>query len=138
MYKRSYHNFNFIRIWPEKPPKNWPKNFFKGWSWFKFNNLWLALGTNLKFYTSLSKGLKLKGRKFLGLISTFVEVTGEKLLGGPSPPHQSWMGLTHSFSAFSWDTNLALKLRTISLSIKLKLINLFILRITVYSKLRSP
>ena len=42
----------------------------------------LALGTNLTFYTSLSKGLKLKVRKFLGLISTFVEVTGEKLVGG--------------------------------------------------------
>ena len=56
--------------------------FFEGWSWFKFNNLGLALGTNLKFYTSLSKGLKLKVRKFWGLIPTFVEVTGEKLVGG--------------------------------------------------------
>ena len=46
---------------------------------FKFNNLGLALGINLKFYTSLPKGLKLKVRKFLGLILTFVEVTGEKL-----------------------------------------------------------
>ena len=55
--------------------------FFEGWSWFKFNNLGLALGTNLKFYTSLSKGLKLKVRKFWGLISTFGEVTGEKLVG---------------------------------------------------------
>ena len=55
--------------------------FFEGWSWFKFNNLGLALGTNLKFYTSLSKGLKLKVRKFWGLIPTFVEVTGEKLVG---------------------------------------------------------
>ena len=66
--------------------------FFEEWSWFKFNNLGLALGTNLKFYTSLSKGLKLKVRKFWGLIPTFVEVTGEKLVGGaflppPPPPH---------------------------------------------------
>ena len=38
--------------------------FFEGWSWFKFNNLGVALGTNLKFYTSLSKGSKLKVRKF--------------------------------------------------------------------------
>ena len=53
--------------------------FFEGWSWFKFNNLGLTLGTNLKFYTSLSKGLKLKVSKFWGLILTFVEVTGEKL-----------------------------------------------------------
>ena len=34
--------------------------FFEGWSWFKFNNLKLALGTNLKFYTSVAKRLKLK------------------------------------------------------------------------------
>ena len=45
-------------------------------------NLGLALGTNLQFYTSLSKGLKLKVRRFFGLIPTFVEVTGEKLVGG--------------------------------------------------------
>ena len=41
---------------------------------FKFNNLWLALGTALKFYTRLAKGLKLKVVKFSGLIPTFVEV----------------------------------------------------------------
>ena len=56
--------------------------FFDGWSWFKFNNLGLALGTNLKFYTSVAKGLKLKVRKFWGPNPTFVEVTGEKLVGG--------------------------------------------------------
>ena len=38
--------------------------FFFFWSWFKFNNLGSALGKNLKFCTSLSKGLKLKVRKF--------------------------------------------------------------------------
>ena len=48
-----------------------------------FNNLGLALGTNLKFYTSVAKGSKLKVRKFLGLIPTFVEVAGEKLVGKP-------------------------------------------------------
>ena len=47
--------------------------------WSKFNNLGLAIGTNLQFYTSVAKGLKLKVRKFWGLIRTFVEVTGEKL-----------------------------------------------------------
>ena len=57
--------------------------FFEGWPWFKFNNLGLPLGTNLKFYTSLSKGLKLKVRKFWRLIPTVVEVTGEKLVQGP-------------------------------------------------------
>ena len=55
--------------------------FFEGWSWFKFHNLGVGLGTKLKFYTSVTIGLKLKVRKFLGLISTFVEVTGERLVG---------------------------------------------------------
>ena len=62
--------------------------FLEGWSWFKFNNLGLALDMNLKFYTSLSKGLKLKLKKFWGLILTFVKVTGENLVGGAFlPPH---------------------------------------------------
>ena len=34
--------------------------FFEGWSWFKFNNFGLALGTNLKFGASVAKGFKLK------------------------------------------------------------------------------
>ena len=42
----------------------------------------LALGMALKFYTSATKGLKLKVREFLGLIFTFVEVTWEKLVRG--------------------------------------------------------
>ena len=50
------------------------------------NNLGLALGTNLKFCTSVAKGLKLKGRKFWGSNPTFVEVTGEKLVGGAFLP----------------------------------------------------
>ena len=56
-------------------------NFFDGCSWFKFNNLRLALVVTLKFYTSVP-GLKLKSRNFLGIISKFVEITGEKLVGG--------------------------------------------------------
>ena len=63
--------------------------FFEDWSWFNFNNLALVLGTSLKFYTSMAKGLKLKVRKFLGLIPTFVEVTWGKLVKGallPPPP----------------------------------------------------
>ena len=55
--------------------------FLVWWSWFKFNNLGLAIGTKLKFYSSLSKGLNLKVRKFSGLTLTFVEVTGEKVVG---------------------------------------------------------
>ena len=42
----------------------------------------MALGANLKFYTSEAKGLKLKVRKFLGLTPAFAEVTEEKLVGG--------------------------------------------------------
>ena len=40
--------------------------FFEVQSWLKFNNLGLAPGTNLKFYTSVAKELKLKARKVLG------------------------------------------------------------------------
>ena len=65
--------------------------FLEGWSWFKFNNLGPAVGTNLKFHSSVEKGLKLKVRNFWELIPTFVEVTGEKLVGKvflPTPlPH---------------------------------------------------
>ena len=58
------------------------------------NNLGLALGTNLKFCTSVAKGLKLKGRKFWGSNPTFVEVTGEKLVGGAFlPPPLSGIGV---------------------------------------------
>ena len=42
-------------------------NFFEGCSWFKHNGLGLALGMDLKFYTS---------QKFQGLNLMFVEVTG--------------------------------------------------------------
>ena len=64
-------------------------HFFEGWYWFKFDNLGLELGTTLKFYVSVNisdisvtKGLKIKVRKFWELSPMFVEVTGEKLLGG--------------------------------------------------------
>ena len=55
--------------------------FFEGRSWFKFNNLELALGTNLKFCTNVAKGLTIKVRN-VGPIPTFVEVTGEKMVRG--------------------------------------------------------
>ena len=85
--------------------------FFEGWSGFKFNNLGLALGTNLKVYTSVVKGLKLKVRKFWGLIPTLAEVTGEKLLevgglfGSPPPDtHTSWIGLKGEENRkFAWE-----------------------------------
>ena len=74
--RKSYHNLNFRRIWPEKTL------FFEGWSWFKLNNLRLTVGTNLEFYTSMAKGLKLNIRKCCGLNPAFVEVTGGKLVEG--------------------------------------------------------
>ena len=55
--------------------------FFEELSWFNFNNLGLAVDLKLKFYISVAKGLKLKVRKFWWLIPTFVEITGEKLVG---------------------------------------------------------
>ena len=91
----------YLFMWPKLSQPQIYKNltrktaFFEGWSWFKFNNLGLALGTNLKFYTSVAKGLKLKVRKFLGPIPTFVEVTGGKLVGGRGlfAPPSSGIGL---------------------------------------------
>ena len=64
--------------------------FFEGLSWFKFNNLKLALGTNLKFYTSVAKGLNLKFKQFCGLITMFVEVTEEKLVKGGGGREGVW------------------------------------------------
>ena len=57
-------------------------SFFEWWSWFKYNNLGLALGKTLKVYSSVVKWLKLKVKKFWGLNPTFVEVIGAKLIGG--------------------------------------------------------
>ena len=54
-------------------------NFFMGRP--GFNNLGLVLGMTLKFCTSVTKGLKLKVKKFWWLIPTFVELAREKLVG---------------------------------------------------------
>ena len=57
-----------------------------------FDNFELALGMVWKFYTSVVKKLKLKVKKFLGLIPAFVEVTGEKLFGRIFRlPHHKWV-----------------------------------------------
>ena len=55
-------------------------------NFFEFNKLGLALDMAFKFYTSVGKRLKLKVRKLWGLILTFVEVPGEKLVGGAFLP----------------------------------------------------
>ena len=39
------------------------KTDFEGWSWFNVNNLGLALGMTLKFYSSVTKRLKSKVKK---------------------------------------------------------------------------
>ena len=73
--------------------------FFEGWSWFKLNNLGLALGTNLKFYTSFSKGLKLKvGNSYV--CRKCRGKTGSGGGGGFLPP-PSWIGLDSGTSVFS-------------------------------------
>ena len=79
-----------------------------------FNNLGLALGTKLKSYTSVAKGLKLKVRKFWGLIPTFVEVTGEKLvkkppLPLPTPPHTHTHIHTHTLTRVNFTDKLDLR-----------------------------
>ena len=51
--------------------------FFEGCSWFKFNNLGLVLGMNLKYYNSVAKELHIKVGKFWRLTPTSVEVTGK-------------------------------------------------------------
>ena len=73
--------------------------FFEGWCWFKFNNLGQALVTNLKFCTSVAKGLKLKARNFWGtnsyLCRSYRGKTGRGIF---LPPPPSWIGLTFKMS----------------------------------------
>ena len=68
----------------------------------------MDLGKNLKFCTSLAKGLKLKVRKFWGPNTTFVEVTGEKLVGEGGlfapPPILNRANKVAVFSCEIWET----------------------------------
>ena len=88
---QSLVNVAFLCETLSKPQfyKDWTRKttFFEGLSSFKFNNLGLAVGTNLTFYTSVAKGLKPKVRKFWGVIPTFVEVTRKRLVGGLDGGH---------------------------------------------------
>ena len=68
------------------------KNFFERWFCFKFNNLGIAQGMALKFYTSMSKGFELQVKTLWGLILTFVEVIIEKLIGGFFAPFHTEYG----------------------------------------------
>ena len=94
-------------------------NIFEECSWLKFNNLGLALGMALKFYTSVAKGLRLKVRNFWGLILTFVEVTGEKLVGGAFLPPILYRALVFVQSIEYWvnaESNLLIKCSSVQLS----------------------
>ena len=63
----------------------------------------MTLGTNLKFYTSVTKGLTIKVRKFWVLIRTFVEVTGENLAGGLPILNR----VNACFSLITWQNEIA-------------------------------
>ena len=62
----------------------------------------VALGMNLKLYTSVAKGLKLKVKQVYKLVPKFVEVTGEKLVGrlfvSPPPPAPHILNRVKRFS----------------------------------------
>ena len=62
-------------------------HFFEGSCWFNFSNLELALGVSFNLRKCV-KMVETKIHKVWGLIPTFVEVTKEKLIGGPfcAPP----------------------------------------------------
>ena len=91
--------------------------FFEGWSWLRLNNLGLALDKNLKFYTSVVKGLKLKVRKFGDNSYVCRSYWGKTVRGGGFlPPPSSWIGL--KFKKYSVNTkiwNRIIKNRTIEI-----------------------
>ena len=86
--------------------------FFVGWSWFKFNNLGLALVTNLKFYTSLAKGLKQSQKVFWAnsyVCRSYSGKTGRGAFLPPFPPpptplilNRDEITVTEFFSRKSW------------------------------------
>ena len=71
-------------------------SFLEGLPWFKFDNLGPVLSTNRKNYTSMVKGLKLKVKKFWGLIPTFIENTMRKTDRRGTFCPLSWIELTES------------------------------------------
>ena len=48
------------------------EKFLEGCSWFKFNKLGMALGMALKFNIRVAKKLRLRIKRFRGLIPTFI------------------------------------------------------------------
>ena len=84
------------------------------------------------FYTSVGKGLKLKVRKFWGLIPTFVEVAGEKLRGGPFCPPSSpptiilfWVKMNSSKFTYTFSHALLCKRRLLDFIFKDKFLCCF-------------
>ena len=55
-FGKSFDNLNFIRISPEKWGDLQEVKILERWTWFKFNNLGLAVGMASEFYTSFRKG----------------------------------------------------------------------------------
>ena len=64
----SIEKLSLLQFYKDFTRKN---DFFEEWSWFKFNKLALVLSMAFKFNNSVEKGLKLKVRKFRGLIPNF-------------------------------------------------------------------
>ena len=85
LWNKGYDIINFIHDVTHKILSRDSNHIFDGCAWFKFHNLGLTVGMTLAFYTSVEKGLKLKVKKFWGLIPTFVEVTGKEWYRGLSP-----------------------------------------------------
>ena len=90
----------------------------------------LALSMTLKFYTSVTKGLKLKIRKFLRIIPTFVKVTAEKRSKkSPKRPLSILNSVKDFFSKFD---QICRKLRICSHLLKKSLMeNLFAVRCSI-------
>ena len=70
----------------------------------------------MKLYTNVAKGLKLKVRNILGLIPTFLVVTGGKLLRGAF--------FVSQFGIFFRNVFKNRKLKTIKIKLKLKFIKI--------------
>ena len=64
----------------------WSCDQIEGCSWFKFNNLGLALDMALKFYTNVAKRVRTKSQKVLGAYSNICRSYRGKLVGAPFCP----------------------------------------------------
>ena len=78
-------------------------NFFEGCSWFKSNNLGLALGIILKLYTGMAKWLKPKVRNFWcnsHVCRSYKGKTGRRPFCPPPPPILNMLNTWHSSLGF--------------------------------------